>query len=166
MDDSDNSNIARVGHRRWCINPAMQKTGFGRSGDFCAMWSFDKSQPEVPDYDFISYPPPGFMPLAYFGARHAWSVSLNPNKYLKPDASVKVKLYRKTDQKPDKLGDTIPLDYTNIDYSGVGIPNCIIFRPAQLPLAEGQRYWVEIEGLKKTDGSPAALRFFVFFVAL
>src|SRR5208337_1811763 len=37
MSDSDPGNIDRLGHRRWCINPTMQKTGFGKSGSFSAM---------------------------------------------------------------------------------------------------------------------------------
>src|SRR5262249_50213938 len=41
MWDSDGGNIDRVGHRRWCRNPAMQKTGFGGSGKSTAMWAFD-----------------------------------------------------------------------------------------------------------------------------
>ena len=31
MNDGDSSNIDRVGHRRWCINPTMGATGFGHS---------------------------------------------------------------------------------------------------------------------------------------
>lgn len=27
IEDSDKNNISHVGHRRWCFNPAMQKTG-------------------------------------------------------------------------------------------------------------------------------------------
>ena len=36
MDDSDPSNVARLGHRRWCLLPEMQKTGFGSSGRYAA----------------------------------------------------------------------------------------------------------------------------------
>src|SRR5262249_22794081 len=41
MDDSDKDNIDRLGHRRWCLNPKMQKVGFGRTGKFSAMYCFD-----------------------------------------------------------------------------------------------------------------------------
>src|SRR5262245_25976619 len=37
MDDSDKGNIAAMGHRRWCINPTMGKTGLGRTKEFTAM---------------------------------------------------------------------------------------------------------------------------------
>ena len=56
MNDSDKSNISRLGHRRWCLNPQMQRTGFGSFGKFSAMWSFDNSRQEKPDYDYIAFP--------------------------------------------------------------------------------------------------------------
>ena len=33
MNDSSASNISHVGHRSWCLNPKMGKTGFGAAGD-------------------------------------------------------------------------------------------------------------------------------------
>src|SRR5439155_5019923 len=54
MDDSDRSNIDRVGHRRWCLNPKMLKTGFGRAGNYAAMHSFDSSRTHIPDWDFVA----------------------------------------------------------------------------------------------------------------
>ena len=55
MNDSDASNIARVGHRRWCLNPAMLKTGFGITGRWSAMWSFDSSRTSYDAPDLICY---------------------------------------------------------------------------------------------------------------
>jgi hypothetical protein len=37
MHDSNKSNIGRVGHRRWLLNPAMLKLGLGRSGACSAL---------------------------------------------------------------------------------------------------------------------------------
>ena len=44
MDDSDVSNIPRLGHRRWLMNPKMTHTGFGMSvrGKFSATYVFQK----------------------------------------------------------------------------------------------------------------------------
>ncbi len=81
MDDSDPTNIDRVGHRRWCLNPAMQKAGFAGAKQFAAMWSMDRSRAEVPDYDFVAFPPPGLIPTSTFSSHYAWSVSLNRAKY-------------------------------------------------------------------------------------
>lgn len=170
MDDSDPSNVDRVGHRRWCLNPALQKTGFGKSGDFFSMYSFDKSQKEMPDYDFISYPASGFMPIQYFGPNHAWNVSLNPKKYKEPTSKVTVAILSQPDavpkgKIPPKL-ENVALNHKKIHVGGIGVPYCIIFRPERYLLADGKRYWVEIGGLEKTDGTPATLRFLVFFVNL
>ncbi|MCS7306495.1 MAG: hypothetical protein NZ602_15470, partial [Thermoguttaceae bacterium] len=78
MDDSDQKNIDRLGHRRWCLNPAMQKTGFGSGWGYTAMWSMDDSRTEIPEYDFVAFPPRGVTPVASFRSHYAWSVSLNP----------------------------------------------------------------------------------------
>ena len=59
MDDSDASNIDAVGHRRWCLNPRMVKTGFGQTGKFGAMYAHDNSRRKIPEYDFVGYPAPG-----------------------------------------------------------------------------------------------------------
>lgn len=166
MNDSDPSNIDRVGHRRWCINPAMQRTGLGRSGRFMAMWSFDKSRANVPDYDFIAYPSPGFMPVEYFKATYAWNVSLNPKKFAKPAPSVKCNIYEEIDQHLNKSGGPLSLNYSNVSMYGAGIPYCLIFRPDSLDLSDGKRYWIEIEGLQYLDGKPANVRYMVIFVNL
>ena len=81
MDDSDAGNIAKLGHRRWCLNPAMLKTGFGADGHYTCMWSFDGSRRDIPDYDAVAFPPRGIMPTTHFGANYAWSFSVNPQKY-------------------------------------------------------------------------------------
>ena len=41
IDDGDTSNIDRIGHRRWCLDPRMQATGFGHAGSdtrMCRKW--------------------------------------------------------------------------------------------------------------------------------
>ena len=42
MEDHGENNLDHVGHRRWCLNPRMRRTGFGSSGGFCAMWAHDE----------------------------------------------------------------------------------------------------------------------------
>jgi hypothetical protein len=160
MADSDETNVKRIGHRRWCINPPMMKVGIGRSGMFMAMWVFDKSQPRVPDYDFVCYPARGLMPLEYFRSTSAWSVSLNPKKYRKPATSVQPKIYR-VDNMLRKVGEPLELNYKNVDTLPFGIPYCIIFRPVKSAVAVGKRYLVEIDGLKRPTGEPTVLRYVV-----
>ncbi len=57
MDDGDSGNIDRVGHRMWCLDPRMRSTGFGHSGIYTAMWSFDSYQNDAEyPYSYIPWP--------------------------------------------------------------------------------------------------------------
>jgi len=69
MNDSDTHNLSRLGHRRWCLNPKLVKLGLDRSDDFCAMWAFDSSRTDEPEYEFVSFPPPGFVPVDFLALR-------------------------------------------------------------------------------------------------
>lgn len=164
MDDSDPSNIDRLGHRRWCLNPELKKVGFGRKGVFAAMYAFDASRKEVPDYDFVCWPPPGVAPAAYCGSKHAWSLSVNPGKYRQPGDSVSVKVTA-LDRNYDPAGEPLELAVSRVDTEGYGIPNCIIFRPRKVDATAG-RYWVEIDGLQTRDGKPAPVRYLIEFASL
>jgi len=168
MDDSDKSNISRVGHRRWCINPAMKYSGFGAKGKYSAMYSFDRARPSAFEYNFISFPARGYMPSKYFKASYAWSLSLNPSKYSKPNkASIKVHIYSmgKSSTLPFKTTGKEPLklNYFNVNLDGIGIPNCIIFRPDKISTKRGSKYWVEILGVKGRDGKSAKVEYVVEF---
>ena len=164
MFDSDPGNIVMVGHRRWCINPHMGKTGFGRDGIFTAMYTFDQSRQKVPPYDFVCYPARGFMPVEFFGPQHAWSVSLNPNKFKVPPKEYAPKLY-KADAEGEKMGEPLKLNFKNVDTFPFGVPICVIFRPEKVSLTPGARYRVELEGLQpKTGGEPVTLSYVVEFV--
>ncbi|MEI8195217.1 MAG: hypothetical protein WCI73_04850 [Phycisphaerae bacterium] len=167
MFDSDRSNIDRVGHRRWCLNPVMGKTGFGAAGNYVAMWSIDKSRQEVPDYDFVAYPAPGYFPTTHFDSAAAWSISLNPKKYALPDkAGVKVTVKpAQVSQSPLGIhtGEALYLNDLNVSSAGAGIPNAIIFRPERCNTNPGNAYLVEITGLKTADNEPAPLKYLVEF---
>jgi hypothetical protein len=162
MNDTDNRNIEHVGHRRWCLNPALVKTGFGRSGRFSAMYSFDNSRKAIPDIDLVAYPARGYMPVEFFGPRHAWHVSLSTKKYRRPEG-VKVAVYALDDT---LARSSLTLDYTGVNYMPVGIPNAIVFRPEKVDLTPGRRYQVEIDGVAGVDGKPAPIRYVVEFMSL
>jgi len=166
MNDSDAGNIPLLGHRRWCINPYMKKAGFGRTDQYTAMYSFDQSRRNVPDFDFVSYPARGLMPVEYFHAGWAWNVSLNPRKYRTPDDAVKPQIYE-ADEPMKKVGEPLKLDYEKVNLMPFGIPNCIIFRPEKFTPQPGKRYVVEIDGLKRANGRAAEpIRFGVEFVSV
>lgn len=168
MDDSDKSNIDRVGHRRWCINPAMKYTGFGTEGRFSAMYAFDKSRSKVKDYDFVSFPGKGYHSVKYFASNYAWSVSLNPKKYSAPDKSrVKAEIYKlgRSDKLPlNTEGEkALKLNYYNVNNSGFGIKYCIIFRPEKIKISSSAKYWVKISGLKDKAGKDTTIEYLVEF---
>jgi len=171
MDDSDDKNIDRLGHRRWCINPKMLKTGIAGNHGYSAMWSLDQSRVETPDYQFVAFPPKGLTPVSFFKSHYAWSLSLNPKKYRAPDpATVKAAIYpcrfAAKQGTIEKAPQPLPLNYSKIDLGGFAIPNCIIFRPADVAVAPGASYWVEVTGLKDTDGKDAPLGYLVSFIGL
>ncbi len=157
MNDSDSSNIDRVGHRRWSLNPALLKIGYGITGRYSAQWTMDRSRTEIPAWDVVAFPTRGFTPSSMFKARYAWSVSLNPKRYAKPEkGSVKVRVWAVgrggLDLEQVKSRKSLKLDYFTVETSGFGVRNAIIFRPEAALVAPGMRYWVQIEGIKRTGG--------------
>jgi hypothetical protein len=166
MDDSDPKNIDRVGHRRWCLNPSMEKTGFGSVGNFAAMYAWDRSNVSVPDWDFVAYPARGYTPTGFFGNRMAWSVSPNTAKFTVPaESDVKVTI-QPTNAKFASTGPALKLDYFKVNPDPFGSGPAIIFRPAAFNASQEAIYLVEITGLKRSNGSSEPLRYVTHFVNL
>jgi hypothetical protein len=146
MDDSDASNIARVGHRRWCLNPAMGATGFGQVRGYSAMWSMDASNAAGKGEHIVCFPAAGFWPLAYWPSRAAWSISLDPGRYrVEDNPELKVYLLGGTDRFPQDTKGLKALKLTDVRVSreGMGIAQCVIFRPELAP-KRGQRFGVSL----------------------
>jgi len=162
MDDSDERNIARVGHRRWCLNIAMQATGFAAKNGYQAMWSMDHGRKEIPKWQAIPYPARGYMPSEYFGPRHAWSLSINVSHYeIGGDCKARIMPIDKNYKKKE------PLELDFEEYHGVkerGTGPALIFRPKKIDVSPGNSYAVEITGLKGADGRPTKIEYFVEFV--
>ncbi len=171
MDDSDDKNIKMLGHRRWCLNPKMLRTGLGRNDIYSAMWSMDGGRAEPVEYDYTAFPPAGLVPNAVFKKDYAWSVTPNPSKYKKPDEkNIKVrvtpaKLNAKTGD-IERAPQPLELNYFGVDNGGYGVPGCIIFRPTPFSTDPGAAYWCEITGLEDSAGQPAKLGYFVGFIKL
>ena len=157
MDDSDASNIATLGHRRWQLNPTLGKVGFGyavssrgysryvaekvhdRSGDGC-------------DYDFIGWPASGSFPAQLFDGGTAWSVTLNPTAYQTAvKSALTVTLTRKADGRTWTFSSRGSDGFFNVTSSGYGEGYCVIFRPEGVDDYMGT-YTVRIEGLKALNG--------------
>lgn len=146
MGDGDASNIDRVGHRRWCLNPSMGKTGFGSvwgsNGCYSAMYSFDRSN-SSPGVSVVAWPAQN-MPTEYFAVNSPWSIS-RPTAF---DSGTTVKLTRISDQKVWNFaspGTTGADGYYNISNAGYGQTGCLIFRPSGITgYYEGDSYQVQV----------------------
>lgn len=159
MDDSDPSNVARVGHRRWCLNPPMTKTGFGAVGGFGAMWCMDQSGRDARGA-IICFPAAGFHPIAYFKPGTAWSVTMDPGLHRITGPTVRVfdLAPAKARRFPESLEGLreIPLTDVNLDRSPIGtLRQCLIFRP-QAKVGRGDRFGVVIEPVKGAPGDRIA----------
>jgi hypothetical protein len=160
MNDSDKSNIDRLGHRRWVINPQMQKTGIGQAGKFSALYSFDGSRESKFDYEFVCFPPRGYCPVTNFAPDHAWHVTVNPSKYKLTDSAA-LAIYP-VDAKL-KRGAELELDYKNVNRDGFGVGNAIIARPKGLVMKPNNVFEVVVSGVEDKEGKPATIRYYVSF---
>lgn len=175
MEDSDSSNVDRLGHRRWLLNPNTTTLGIGTANadnayytDVAVFGDYVKST-QVSDYRFIAWPASGFNLTETFPSDTPWSVTLNPREYQAPAyGSVTVTLVH--DNKTWTFNSKTPnapasnKDFFTVDNNGYGVSNCIIFRPAfaSLPDYLGE-YTVKITGLKDRNGNAAEINYKVTF---
>ena len=163
IGDSDSSNIDTLGHRRWLLNPGVKTLGIGSANNNYNYYTDirvfgDGIQSEsVNDYDFIAWPSSGANLTDTFPKDTPWSVTLNPKVYYTPtDVSVEVKSlrYGTTWYFDNNTGyGTSSVDnYFNIEKSGYGVANCIIFRPAYqyIDMFKGD-YIVTVSNVRRKD---------------
>ena len=142
MEDGDSSNIDRLGHRRWILNPSMKATGFGYYNNYTATYALDNSFGYSPEYGVIW--PAQNMPTEYFNKDFPWSISMG---YAVTD-SVEVELIRLTDNKTWKFSKSSSDGYFNVNNDGFGKQGCIIFRPDGIEkYVAGEKFRVNITGL-------------------
>lgn len=141
MNDSSASNISHVGHRSWCLNPKMGKTGFGAAGDYMAMYSMDSSNSST--IKNIAWPAQN-MPVEYFSSDRAWSLFTGQSE---TSSSVKVTLERKSDGKKWTFSESSSDGYFNVsDYIHNGT---IVFRPSDIDgYNDGDVFTVNVTGVK------------------
>ncbi|MBQ7545096.1 MAG: CAP domain-containing protein [Synergistaceae bacterium] len=188
MHDSDSSNISRLGHRRWLMNPRLKQTGFGIStrGGFAATYVIEEfehsgegntlTQEEYERYlewlkwpvsdEFITWPTGRHPhPLTYFEADTAWSVTLNRDVFDDTDASsVKVVLTRNSDGRTWKFSRSSSDGYFAVSKGEVAYDQCIIFRPDGITSYNNGETWsVEVSGLARKDGGTGSISYRVTF---
>lgn len=141
MDDSDASNISRVGHRRWCLNPAMLETGFGASNNHSAMYAFDQQRSATETG--VCWPAKN-MPIEYFDSDIAWSISMGKSVN---ESAVSVTLTRKSDMKEWNFNSSSADGDFYVNNQLYGQKGCIIFRPQIDLYNPGDVFDVSITGL-------------------
>ncbi len=168
MEDTDSSNIDRVGHRRWLINPPMQKIGFGKVGDFTATYAFDNWSGGILVDDFIAWPPQN-MPYELYqpsSMGYAFSVNLGYDYDIPSIDNVTVKMYSKLQNKTwnlDKNSTDKNNNYLNVENSNYGMAKCIIFNVGEF--ARNDIVTVTISGIYK-DGVHSPITYDVEFFSV
>jgi len=178
LDDEDSSNIDRVGHRRWLINPYMKYTAFGYAtkggAGFSNVLSFDESNKNIDYYDFLAYPTKGNFPNNIIDNTIPWSVSLNTALY-KVDSvnDINVKVTKKSSgkswsisQADYKAKPSSGDKYFNYNDVGYGIDSCIIFSIGKDNISNSDlngEFDIEITGLKDSKGNDASINYTVNF---
>ena len=146
MADHDDSNIDRLGHRRWCLNPSMGKTGFGavagENGTYSAMYAFDTDNSGASETG-VAWPAQN-MPIAYFNNVYPWSFSMGST--VNKD-SITVTLTKVSDDHTWTFSSESADGDFYVDNGGYGQTGCIIFRPEGASYSAGDSFRVTIEGL-------------------
>ena len=143
MNDGGSNNRAKRGHRRWCLNPPMGKTGFGSEKRYSAMISMDSSGGGRVR-DSWGYPGKGFFPKEYMHG-NGWSLYLN--KKAPPSEDLKVEVYklRRRPEKPFSSSEEIPGKALPVEFVST-YANAINFEPQPEPITGRGIYWVRIKG--------------------
>lgn len=142
MDDRGANNREKRGHRRWCLNPPMGKTGFGSEGSYAAMWAMDSSGGRSRK-KFWSYPGEGYYPLEYLNG-NSWSVYFDQAVPSVDEVEIRVvKFSRRPDRLPVDLDESsareIPVIY---QFSFLNTLNFEV----EYPRRKKGIYWVQIKG--------------------
>jgi hypothetical protein len=142
IDDAGDNNREQRGHRAWCLNPPMDKVGFGEAGGgYSAMWCMESGGKSIKDS--WAYPGKGLFPLEYMHG-NAWS--LYGAGVPKSIDEVKVRVF-KLSSRPDKpfsANADIPGREIPVNYVSKASMNGINFEPEE-PAKRGI-YWVTVNG--------------------
>ena len=172
MNDSDDSNIDRLGHRRWLLNPTMQNCGLGITGQFQVIWAHDGKRSNPTSQQWQTFPPAGYMPITHFNERYAWHISLNPANYQVDLKATNFQIFP-LDKRYVRNGAAYVFNFDNSNGDGFGsYANARIVRPdlqnqpkTQPPfqVSKGRSYEAVVGGLKPIGDAPAEIAWIVTF---
>lgn len=156
---SDEYNISgeNPGHRRWCLQPSMKYTGFGKVGNYSAMYCFDNWEAETA-YHGVAWPAQQ-MPTAFFHKDMQWSVSFGRKL---PASSISVKLTRQGDGRCWNFNARSADGQFLVNNENYGQVGCVIFKPKGVTAYQaGEIYHVQIR-----NGGSILVDYTVEFFAL
>lgn len=148
MDDSDPSNIKKVGHRRWILSPKLAAIGFGYFKGFTAMHVVNGEASKIPDWQLIAFPGEGVYPVELLTTQMAWSVLLN-SAHFPRDGTPGVSVHS-MDEDYQITGD-IPTSIITADTKDDAGAYQIIFKPE---VTKTGRYWIRLTGMKTPKDRP------------
>ncbi|WP_193211069.1 hypothetical protein [Luteolibacter marinus] len=141
IDDGGANNREVRGHRRWCLNPPMGKTGFGGADRFAAMVAMDSSG-DGKGRDSWAYPGKGLFPLEYLHG-DGWSLYLRESAPKKDDVTVEVFKLSDRPLKPLTWADKTPGKELEVVWVSTAY-NAINFEPKEAN--KKGIYWVRVRG--------------------
>lgn len=168
--DDGEFNLSVLGHRRWLLDPCMEKTGFGlanaQSGNsFVVMHAVDGRNDDA-QWDYVAWPGAGAFPTEFMQPDLAWSVSLNGAVYDLEKSNPQITLTGET------LGLSFRFEpasgsgdgYCAISSEACGSGPCLIFRPdfslTGFDAYEQNQLWrVKIENLTGVSGEPCEIEY-------
>lgn len=164
MYDGDSSNIAKMGHRRWVLNPSMTQTGFGAVGAYSAMYAHDSKGGSITDY--VAWPARN-MPIELMnGSGTPWTLSLGSDYKPAERSQVTVTLKNVSTGKTWSFAEKKQDGYFQINNDWYGMQNCIIFRPNSISYGKNSQFHVTVTGLKNKAGEAATISYNVDFFSL
>ena len=148
------SAVDQVGHRRWLLDPFLQKVSFGRadrpgsattySATGAALWVIDDQRPAPagPLPDFVAYPFEDYpAPLFNAGLSMSFSAIVDKTDYW---SNMNVDLSDAEVTITDPNGTRLQVRNLSRTNEAFGIPNCIIWNAS---IQSGVRYTVQVNGI-------------------
>lgn len=141
INDSGANNRERRGHRRWCLFPKLDESGFGESGRYSAMHCFSHGGRGIKNPH--AYPGMGLFPKEYV-LGNAWSLYLTESAPPKSKLLIEVYKLKRRPVKSISWNDEIEGREIGVQFvSSYG--NTINFEPAKLLDSRGV-YLVRVVG--------------------
>ncbi|MDE6404544.1 MAG: Ig-like domain-containing protein [Lachnospiraceae bacterium] len=149
--DGASSNIDRMAHRRWVLNPAMAETGFGAVGSYAAMYAQDSSGSSITDY--VAWPAQN-MPIELMnGSGTPWTLSLGSDYEKASFQDVTVTLRDISNNKSWTFSGSKANGVFRVNIEYYGMHNCIIFRPNDVSYNKNSQFQVTVSGIRLKDGA-------------